>query len=210
MSTREANQRAERLKAAFGASRGERTTTTSPVRVEAIRAGSLRLTHGGYRTATLSGNGLRTATMALTSGGDSGKTVVYTDRELTRPLLEHYGNHRDTSTGGDRTRFNLAAPTGGPLVLGNDERSPGIRRLDNNASAGHQCGRNWFCGSAAQRRPRRARNARRRFRRATTFRSTPERLRHLLSLAHCMEDRGVSNAAVTAAKSRLRPLMIAG
>ena len=28
--------------------------------------------------------------MPLTSGGDSGKTVVYTDLELSRPLLEHY------------------------------------------------------------------------------------------------------------------------
>ena len=35
--------------------------------------------------------------MALTSGGDSGKTVVYTDRELSRPLLEHFGDLRDTN-----------------------------------------------------------------------------------------------------------------
>ena len=30
--------------------------------------------------------------MTLTSGADSGKTVVYTDRELSRPLLEHFGD----------------------------------------------------------------------------------------------------------------------
>lgn len=116
-STREANQRAERLKVAFGTPSSNRRTTTSPVTVEAIRACCLTLTHGGFRTATLSGNGIRAATMPLTSGGDSGKTVVYTDRELTRPLLEHYGNHRDTAIGGDKTRFNLAAPSGGPLEL---------------------------------------------------------------------------------------------
>ena len=106
-SSREANQRAERLKAAFGATVGARTVSgadASPVIVESIRSGSLTLTHGGYSTATLSGNGLRSTTMSLTSGGDSGKTVVYTDRELSRPLLDHFGAQRDST---DKTRFNL-------------------------------------------------------------------------------------------------------
>ena len=55
--------------------------------------------------------------MSLTRGGDPGKTVVYTDRELSRPLLAHFGNHRDDSVGGDKTRFGLEEPTGGPLAL---------------------------------------------------------------------------------------------
>ena len=83
--SREANQRAEKLKQAFP---GEDTTpgvlatissTPSPVDVDAER-GRLQLTSGGYRAATLSGSGLRTTTMDLVAGGDSGKTVVYTDQ----------------------------------------------------------------------------------------------------------------------------------
>ena len=42
--------------------------------------------------------------MALTSGGDTGKTVVYTDRELTRPLLEHFGLFKDDNA----PQFNAA------------------------------------------------------------------------------------------------------
>ena len=42
--------------------------------------------------------------MALTSSTDSGKTVVYTDRELSKPLLEYYGGLRDST---DMTRFTL-------------------------------------------------------------------------------------------------------
>ena len=42
------------------------------------------------------GRGIRSAgRWSLTSGADSGKTVVYTDRELTRPLLDHYGEFKD-------------------------------------------------------------------------------------------------------------------
>ena len=94
--TQEANQRAEKLKEAFPGG-GDSTTlptisqSDSPVSVTA-RRGSLRLTRGGHSPATLSGTGVRTATMPLTSGGDAGKTVVYTDRELSLPLLEHFGD----------------------------------------------------------------------------------------------------------------------
>ena len=114
--SREANQRAEKLKEAFpgGGASGDlaaiTVATASPVAVAAAR-GSLSLTRPGYSTATLSGTGVRTATLSLTSGGDSGKTVVYTDRELSRPLLVHYGELRDSN---DLTRFAL---TTAPLTL---------------------------------------------------------------------------------------------
>ena len=109
----EANQRAEKLKMAFPGAAVPAdgtfppvTASSSPVSVAAAR-GSLKLTRGGHAAATLSGTGIRTATMALTSGGDSGKTVVYTDRELSRPLLEHFGARRDPM---DMTRLSLTAP----------------------------------------------------------------------------------------------------
>ncbi|MCE2476150.1 MAG: hypothetical protein J4F47_11505 [Alphaproteobacteria bacterium] len=119
-STREANQRAERLKVAFpggglDASLSAVTQEDSPVAAAAER-GRLRLTRGGYRTATLSGQGLRTTTMALTAGGDSGKTVVYTDRELSRPLMVHFGGLRNAD---DMTLLNLTGnlelPTGSSI-----------------------------------------------------------------------------------------------
>ena len=58
-------------------------------------------------TGSLSGNGLRSTTMALTRGTDSGKMVVYTDRELSRSLLVHFGTARNET---DVTRFDLEAP----------------------------------------------------------------------------------------------------
>ena len=106
--TQEANQRADKLKKEFPG--GDFSTplpaisqSDSPVTVTA-RSGSLRLTRGGHSPATLSGAGVRTATMSLTSGGDAGKTVVYTDWELSRPLLEHFGDWRDST---DMTRFDV-------------------------------------------------------------------------------------------------------
>ena len=48
------------------------------------------------------------------SGGDSGKTVVYTDRGLSRPLLEHFGAQRDPM---DMTRFTTLLVSGSPLLL---------------------------------------------------------------------------------------------
>ena len=121
--TREANQRAERLKAAFLeryleiADSTNLTTvsqTDSPVAIAAER-GRLRLTRGGFRDATLSGNGLRTATMDLTSGSDSGKTVVYTDRELSRPLLVHYGDQRNSM---DETQLDVSGTTDTVTAVG--------------------------------------------------------------------------------------------
>ena len=115
--TLEANQRAEKLKAAFPSDTGLTaiTATDSPVdiTVPTKANGSLTLTGGGYGTATLSGSGTRSATMDLTSGTDSGKAVVYTDPELSKPLLEYFGSLRDPN---DMTRFELGADT--DLALG--------------------------------------------------------------------------------------------
>ena len=110
--TAEANQRAMNLRAVFG----EPAAIAMPlnggtVSITAPRRGNLTLTRGGHRTATLSGNGLRSTTMTLTAGGDTGKTVVYTDRELTRPLLDHYAEFRV----GESPQFN--AVTAGLIAL---------------------------------------------------------------------------------------------
>ena len=120
----EANQRAQNLKKAFpGGGVAEDGTfpsisaTVSPVTLAVPSSGRLTLTRGGHVAATLSGSGTRMTTMALTRGADSGKTVVYTDRELSRSLLEHFGDQRDAS---DMTRFNLT----GPLAPGTDKEIP--------------------------------------------------------------------------------------
>ena len=187
--TQEANQRAETLKEAFPGG-GDSTTglptisqSDSPVTVTA-RRGSLRLTRGGHSTATLSGAGVRTATMPLTSGGDAGKTVVYTDRELSRPLLEHFGDQRDST---DMTRFSLTGP---PLVLPTPIPQPQTSmqwRITHQVSTSVATDPNSM----------------------EIFRRTPVmQIRQLLTLAHCMENRGVSFAAgLMTAKSWSRPPM---
>lgn len=112
--SREASQRAQHLRDAFGTPTV--TPTASPVTITAQR-GRLKLERSGFSPATLSGSGLRSATMALITGGDTGKTVVYTDRELSRPLLKHFGDQLDST---DMTRFILtpgAADTSGALGL---------------------------------------------------------------------------------------------
>ena len=117
--SQEANQRAQNLKEAFERGELAGTLTTpldldnfdSPVDITAPTRGRLTLERGGHRTATLSGSGRRSATLTLTSGGDTGKTVVYTDRELTRPLLDHYGEFKDP----DAPQFN--AQNGGAGLI---------------------------------------------------------------------------------------------
>ena len=88
----EASQRALHLRDAFGATPtpGALMRTDSPVVNTVPTRGSLSLKRNGYSPATLGGSGLRSATMNLIRAGDPGKTVVYTDRELNRQLLEHY------------------------------------------------------------------------------------------------------------------------
>ena len=71
----EANQRAENLKAAFTGV-GDAAPPLSNLTMTTTK-GRLTLSRNRHRTATLSSRtGLRSATMALTSGGDPGKTVI--------------------------------------------------------------------------------------------------------------------------------------
>ena len=125
----EANQRAQNLRKAFpGGAPGTNgmfpvisiTATSSPVVITVPTSGRLTLKRG-RQTATLSGTGLRSTTMTLPSGGDSGKAVIYTDRELSRKLEEHYGDLWDKTN----ARFNLNrdsgntdAPTASPPTIG--------------------------------------------------------------------------------------------
>ena len=123
----EATQRAERLLAAFGGPAdtpaGTPVTalalTDSPVTITVPRPSSMRLVRGGYSTATLSGTGLRSATMALTGTGDSGKTVIYTDRELTRTLLDYYSNAKASAEAVEfRVDGTAGAGTAGLITIG--------------------------------------------------------------------------------------------
>ena len=91
----EASQRARYLQAAFLL---EPPALDSDIQMNVPSRGSLVLTRGtSWGRATLGGSGLRSATMPLTSTVNTGKTVVYTDRELSRLLLEHFGHLRDPS-----------------------------------------------------------------------------------------------------------------
>ena len=96
----DANQRAQNLRSTFPG-----TFTAAPVSPVdmTVSRGGLRLTRSRHSDATLSGAGIRSATMTLTAGGDSGKTVIYTDRELSRKLTDHYGAQWDKTN----ARFNL-------------------------------------------------------------------------------------------------------
>ena len=90
----EANQRAERFNTELRES--DVVAAMSPVTVDLTTRGRVRLTRGtSYSAATLgdrpsSGSGMRVATLPLTGSGDTGKTVIYTDIELTRSLVEEY------------------------------------------------------------------------------------------------------------------------
>ena len=83
----EANQRAKNLQGVLAADTP--TNSSSPVTFDLTTKGSVKLTHG-RSSATLSGSGLRSTTMSLTGAGATGKTVVYTDVELSRSVIEHY------------------------------------------------------------------------------------------------------------------------
>ena len=102
--SREASQRAQYLQAAFPVLDTGQPTLSSLVEITVPSRGRLAIKHGGFRDATLGGSGLRSVTMPLASTVNTGKTVVYTDRELSRPLLDHYDSLRDS---GDMTRFGL-------------------------------------------------------------------------------------------------------
>ena len=82
----EANQRAKNLKEVLDADIP--INDSSPVVFDLTTSGSLKLTHG-RKSDTLRGSGLRSVTMSTGAGG-TGKTVVYTDVELSRGVVEHY------------------------------------------------------------------------------------------------------------------------
>ena len=106
----EASQRAKNLEAAFGMTAAASTVgTTSPIAITVPTSGRLML-RSGSKTTTLGGTGIRSATITGTGAG-TGKTVVYTDRELTRKLLKHYTPPADQA---DKTRIPLGTQVGSP------------------------------------------------------------------------------------------------
>ena len=88
----DATQRAKNFRSALVTTTAAPSAATPTVVTVNLRTkNSVSLERGGYRATTGSvvpGTGLRSATLPLVSG--NGKTVVYTDVELSRSLLEHY------------------------------------------------------------------------------------------------------------------------
>ena len=96
--TREASQRAQYLQAEMlMLTLPAQIPLTTDIMMNVPSRGLLEASRPGtsWGQVTLGGSGLRSATMPLTSAANTGKTVVYTDRELSRPLLEHFGFLRD-------------------------------------------------------------------------------------------------------------------
>ena len=119
----EASQRAARFNTELGQSGV--LAPTSPVTLDLTTNGRVRLTRGSsYTAATLgdrpsTGSGLRVATLPLAGTGDAGKTVIYTDIELTRSLVEEY------LPGQGETRLPLNTP-----VQGTGQGSPETLAVD--------------------------------------------------------------------------------
>ena len=109
----EANQRAENLREAFQGSDGTTIASplgTSPVDIEVPARNRLTFEQGDRRVSTISASGLRGARLTRTRGGTD-TTVIYTDRELSRVLLDHYLAAKDP----EEPRFN--AVTSGNVTL---------------------------------------------------------------------------------------------
>jgi predicted nucleic acid-binding Zn-ribbon protein len=96
--TLEANQRARNLLEAFDSVSPQ---ATSPATITVPSRDRLTFKQGERRVSTISAPGLRGARLTRTRGGTD-TTVVYTDRELSRELLEHYAEQKDP----DAARFN--------------------------------------------------------------------------------------------------------
>ncbi len=95
---REASQRAQFFQAAFPAPANDADppTLSTDIMMNSPVRGRLDVTRGsGWRASTLGGSGIRSTTLPLASTVNTGKTVVYTDREMSRPLMEHFGSLRD-------------------------------------------------------------------------------------------------------------------
>lgn len=131
LSNLEANQRAQHLKDAFTpADRQMDLQGSLGIEVTVPTPGSVRIARGGHTTRTVSGipnrsgSWIRSTTLPLVSGADGGKTVVYTDRELRRPLLEHFGQYRDSTA---PAQIDADATPGAALVtVGTDYMAANI------------------------------------------------------------------------------------
>ena len=88
--TAEASKRAQDLLDEFPSSAPDVMSPLTAVEIDGRTKGRLTLTRGNQSATITTARKLRSASLALASTGQTGKTVVYTDRELTRELLEHY------------------------------------------------------------------------------------------------------------------------
>ena len=98
-SSLEASQRAKNLLAALPDIAATAPTGDSPVTISVPSRGSLTFAQGGRSVASLSTpllSGERGARLTRTRGGTD-TTVVYTNRELSRELLDHYADAKSTA-----------------------------------------------------------------------------------------------------------------
>ena len=120
-SSLEASQRAKNLLAAFPDVTGTAPTGDSPVTIRVPSRGSLTFAQGGRSVASLSTpllSGERGARLTRTRGGTD-TTVVYTDRELSRKLLDHYASAKSSADAKQVEATSTA--TGFPtLAVGSD------------------------------------------------------------------------------------------
>ena len=97
VSSLEANTRAENMRMVL-----EGAVAGSPRVQAAVRTrGSLAIEAPNYTGSTVSGGatGFSMATLTRTAGGSQQKIVAYTDREVSRTLLGHYGSSRHNAQG---------------------------------------------------------------------------------------------------------------
>ena len=112
--TLEANQRAENLRVTFQGSDGM-TDLTSPlvdsrVTITVPTRNRLTFEYGDRTVRTISAPGLRGARLTGTRGGAL-TDVVYTDRELSRVLLDHYASTESDDNPGQFTLPSLTSTT---------------------------------------------------------------------------------------------------
>ena len=100
----EANQRAERLLMALGGLADPPVLVAAPSEAAVSVAKKNTLTFGTPGKSSSTRSGFRYAKVTDTFGRTR-TTVMYTDRELSRRLLEHYANSRDSD---DLTRLDIA------------------------------------------------------------------------------------------------------
>ena len=104
----EANQRAQNLLAVFPAS-SSAPSNDAPVTITVPAKNGLTFTQGVYTVRSLSATGFRGARLEHARAGAA--TVVYTDRELTRSLLDHYASLKNMP-GDRRIKIEEVSPHG--------------------------------------------------------------------------------------------------